>query len=102
MVFLLLVSIFFRGPLTILILMGSIGGQGGIKMASAISGRIVSSGINDVAFTSVYIEKSCLKKLMMMMIMKIFIKNKLQETTFFFCGYQKLTSAMKLMPEKRW
>ena len=30
-----LVSVLFRGPLTILILMGGIGGRGGIKMASA-------------------------------------------------------------------
>ena len=30
-----LVSVLFRGPLTILILIGGIGGQGGIKMASA-------------------------------------------------------------------
>ena len=32
--FLLLVSVLFRGPLTFLILVGGIGGQGGIKMAS--------------------------------------------------------------------
>ena len=31
-----------------------------------ISGRMVSSGINDVAFASVYSEKTRLKKLMMM------------------------------------
>ena len=35
MVFLLLVSVLFRGPLTILLLVGSIGGRGGIKMVSA-------------------------------------------------------------------
>ena len=81
------VRTFFRGILTILILVGGISGQGGIKMASAstpsvnepakdlilvhivqlkpmikaqISGR---SGISDVAFASVYSEKPCLKKL---------------------------------------
>ena len=30
-----------------------------------ISGRMVSSGISDVAITSVHSEKTCLKKLMM-------------------------------------
>ena len=35
MIFLLLVSVLFRGPLTILILVGGISGHGGIKMASA-------------------------------------------------------------------
>ena len=36
MVFLLLVAIlFFVGPLTILILVGGVGGRGGIKMVSA-------------------------------------------------------------------
>ena len=35
MVFLLLVSVLFSRPLTILILVGGIGGWGGIKMASA-------------------------------------------------------------------
>ena len=86
--------------------MGGIGGQGGIKMVSAstpstnepakelilvrtvqlkpikkkaqISGRMVCSGISDVAFASVYSEKTRLKKLMM-----IIIKNKSQETTVF-------------------
>ena len=33
-----------------------------------ISGRMVSSGISDVAFTSVYSEKTRLKKLMIMII----------------------------------
>ena len=65
------------------------------------SGRMVSSGISDVAFTSVYSKKTCLKKLMMkmMMIIIIIIMNKLQETTVF-SGRQKLTSAIKLSPEK--
>ena len=65
-------------------------------------GRMVSSGISDVAFASVYSEKTRLKKLiMMMMIMKmiIIIMNKSQETTGF-SGRQKLTSTMKLRPEK--
>ena len=59
-----------------------------------ISGRMVSSGTSDVAFASVYSEKTCLKKLLM-----IFIMNKSQEMTVF-SGHQKLTSAMKLRPEK--
>ena len=54
-----------------------------------ISGRMVSSGISDVA---VHSEKTHLKKL-------IIIMNKLQETTVF-SGRQKLTSAMKLRPAK--
>ena len=33
-----------------------------------ISGRMVSSGISDLAFASVHSEKTCLKKLMMIMI----------------------------------
>ena len=64
---------------------------------------MVSSGISDVAFATVYSEKTRLKKLMMMMkmimMMMMIIMNKSQETTFF-SGYQKLTSAMKLRPEK--
>ena len=73
-----------------------------------ISGRMVSNGISDVATTSVHSEKTRLKKLMMMMKMIIIIiillaiiiiMNKSQETTFF-RGRQKLTSAMKLRPEK--
>ena len=59
-------------------------------------GRMVSSGISDVVIASVHSEKTRLKKLMMMMII---IMNKLQETTVF-SGPQKLTSAMKLRPEK--
>ena len=60
-----------------------------------ISGMMVSSGISDVAFTSVFSEKTRLKKLMMMMkiiiIVIIIIINKLQEMMV--CsGRQKLTS----------
>ena len=102
--------------------MGGIGGRGGIKIASAstpsanepandlilvhtvqlkpmikahFSERMVSSAISDVAFASVYSEKTRLKKLMIMII----VMNKSQETTVF-SGRQKLTSAMKLRPEK--
>ena len=70
-----------------------------------ISRRIVSSGISDVAFASVYSEKTCLMKLMMMkifiiiIIIIIIIMNKSQETLFF-RRHQKLTSDMKLRPEK--
>ena len=45
-----------------------------------ISGRMVSSGISDVVFASVYSEKTRLKKLM------IIILNKSQETTVFLMG----------------
>ena len=64
------------------------------------SGRMVSSGISDVVIISVHSEKTHLKKLMMrIMMMIVIIMNKLQETTVF-SGRQKLTSAMKLKPEK--
>ena len=67
-------------------------------------GRMVSSGISDIAFASVYSEKTRLKKLMMMMkmmmmMMMIIIMNKSQEMTFF-SGRQKLTSAMKLSTKR--
>ena len=67
-----------------------------------ISGRMVSSGISDVASASVHSEKTRPKKLMMMMkmiIIIIIIMNKSQEATVF-SGCQKLTSVMKLRPEK--
>ena len=60
-----------------------------------ISGRVISSGISDVAIASVYFEKTRLK----ILIMIIIIMNLSQETTVF-GGRQKLTSAMKLRPEK--
>ena len=101
MVFLLLVSVLFRRPLTFIILVGGIGGRGGIKMASAknnqlissqgphfssrstaktngkvqISGRMASIGIIDVVSALVYSEKTRMKKLMMMMKMIIIIIN---------------------------
>ena len=56
-----------------------------------ISGRMATI-ISDVVTASVYSEKTRLKKLMLIM-------NKSQETTVFH-GRQKLTSAMKLRPEK--
>ena len=62
-----------------------------------ISRRMVSSGISDVAFASVHSEKNRLKKLMVIII----IMKKSQEMTVF-CMSQKLTSAMKLRPEKWW
>ena len=59
-----------------------------------ISGRMASIVISDVVTTSVYLEKTRLKKLMSIMIM-----NKSQETMFFH-GCQKLNSAMKVRLEK--
>ena len=127
MVFVLLVSVLLRGPLTFLILVGGIGRQGRIKTASAstpsanepakdlilvltvqlkpmikahFSGRMVSSGISDVAIASVHSEKTRLKNLMKkMMMMMMMIMNKSREMTVF-SRFQKLTSAMKLRPEK--
>ena len=61
---------------------------------------MVSIGISNVVTASVYLEKTRLKKMMMMkMIIIIRIMNKSQETTVFH-GRQKLTSAMKQRPEK--
>ena len=61
---------------------------------SQISGRMASIGISDVVTTSIYSEKTRLKKLMMIMAM-----NKSQETIVFH-RHQKLTSAMKLRLKK--
>ena len=85
MSFLLLVSVLFRRSLPFLILVGGIGGRGEIKMASAstpsvnepakdlivvhtaqlkpmikaqITGRMVSSGISDEAFSSLHSDKT--------------------------------------------
>ena len=62
---------------------------------------MVSNGISDVVIASVYSEKTRLKKLMMMkmVMMIIIITNKSQEMMVF-SGRKKLTSAMKLRPEK--
>ena len=59
------------------------------------SGRIVSSGISYVLFTSVYSEKTHLKKLMKMIIISM---NKSQESKVF-SRRQKLTSDLKLRPD---
>ena len=62
---------------------------------------MASIGISDAVTTSVYWEKTRLKKLtmtMMKLIIIISIMNKSQETTVFH-GRQKLTSAMKQKPE---
>ena len=55
-----------------------------------ISGKMVSSGISDVVFASVYSDKTHLKKLMKVIII---IMNKSQEMTVFSVR-QNLTSAM--------
>ena len=59
------------------------------------STNLRKNGISDVAFASVYSEKTHLKKLIMIII----IMNLSQETTVF-GGCQKLISAMKLRLEK--
>ena len=61
-----------------------------------ISGRVVSSGISDVSFASIYSEKTRMKKCWIMIII---IMKKSQETTVF-GGRQKFTSAMKQRPER--
>ena len=95
MVFVLLVSVIFRRPLTFLILVGReelkwhklvhhqlISQQGPLfsphstaktNVKAHSSGRMVSGGKSDVVIISVYSEKTCLKKLMMMMMMKFII-----------------------------
>ena len=70
-----------------------------LMIKTQISGRLVSSGLSDVVITSVYSEKTRLKKLMKMIIIIIIIRKKSQQMTVF-SGCQKVTSAMKLMPEK--
>ena len=60
-----------------------------------ISGRMVTSGISDVESASEHLEKTRLKKLIMIIII---MKKSLE--TMIFSGGQKLTSAMKLRPEK--
>ena len=61
-----------------------------------ISGKLVISGISDVSIASVHSEKTRLKKIIIIISM-----NKSQETTVI-GGRQKLTSGMKLRPEKCW
>ena len=62
-----------------------------------ISGKLVTSGISDVAIASVHSKKTRMKK--MIMIITTISMNKSQELTAF-GGCQKLTSAMKQRPEK--
>ena len=117
MIFVLLVYVLFRRPLTFLILVGDIvGREEGVSQLSISEGaskdfilvqlkpmikayssrRMVStSGISDVVIASVHSEKTRPKKLMKMII----IMNNSQETTVF-SGHQKMTSVMRLRPEK--
>ena len=62
-----------------------------------ISGTLVTSGISDVAIASVHSEKTRLKKMIIIII--IISMNKSLESTVF-GGHQKLSSTMKLRPEK--
>ena len=65
--------------------------------ATSLSGRMLSSSVSDVAFASVYSEKTHLNKCLIMVIM--IIMNKSQEMTVF-GGRQKLTFAMKQRPDE--
>ena len=67
-----------------------------LTIKAQISGKMASIGICDVVTASVYLEKTCLKKLMKIIII-IMIMNISQETIAFH-GRKKLTSAMKLKP----
>ena len=58
---------------------------------SQISGKLVTSGISDVAVISVHSEKTHLKKMIMIII--LISMDKSQESTVF-VGRQKLNSAM--------
>ena len=62
---------------------------------------MASIGISDIVTPSLNFEKICMKKCVMIMIIIIIFMNKSQEMTVF-DGHQKLTSAMKLRPEKWW
>ena len=86
-----------NGPAKDLILVHTVQLKPIIK--AQISGRMVSSGINDIAIASVHSEKTRLKMCRMIMIIIIMFMNKSQEMTIF-RGRQKLTSAMKQRPEK--
>ena len=121
MVFLLLVFVLFRRTLTFIIAVGGeelkwhqlkhnqlMGLQGPhfsphstvkTMIKAQISGRMASIAISDVVTASVNSEKTRMKKCMMIMMMIIISMNKSQETMVF-SGRQKLTSAMKLRPEK--
>ena len=57
--------------------------------------KLLTIGISDVAIASVHSEITRLKKVIMIIISI----NESQETMFF-CGHQKLTSAMKLRSEE--
>ena len=71
------------------------GGNGGPTIKVQISGRMISSGISDVAFASLYSEKTPSEEVDYIK----WLMNLSQETTVF-GGLQKLTSAIKLRPEK--
>ena len=62
------------------------------KRKVGMSGKLVTSGISDVATASVHSEKTRAKKWIMIIIIIIIIMNKSQELTVFH-GRQKLTSA---------
>ena len=57
--------------------------------------------LSDVVTSSLYSEKTRLKKCMMIMIINMMIMNISQEMTVFGV-HQKLTSTMKLRPENIW
>ena len=61
---------------------------------------MISHGISDVVITSVHSEKISLNALMKMMITMIIIVMKKSQETTIFSGHQKLTSTLKLRPEK--
>ena len=65
-------------------------------LKAQISGKLVFSGISDVAFLSVSSEKTRMKKCWIMII--IIMKKSQEMTVFVEC--MKLTSALKLRPEK--
>ena len=71
-----------------------------LKMVTAphSSGRMVSSGISDVAIASVHPEKTRLLLMSIMIIIIIIIMNKSQEIMV--CSGHQKPNAMKLRPEK--
>ena len=122
MVFVLLVYVLFRRPLTFIIEVGRVSGREELKwhqlkhkahkdlilvhtvqlkptIKVQISGRMASIGISDVVTASVSSEETRMKKCMMSMVNIIINMNKSQEMTVFH-RRQKLTSAIKQRAEK--
>ena len=65
-------------------------------MKAQISGNLVTSGISDVAISTVHSEKACMKKMIMII---IFSMNKSQESTVF-GGRQRINFSYETVARK--